>query len=114
MNATIPRVTEQQVMRVIRVTFIISLPLLFFGTAAYFSPDAWTTYELANTIGGDFYRENTAREHFTGSLYSSAFPPLWPLIIALFTPLTHTIYGSHIAAFLSYGGLADAAQVVER
>lgn len=110
MNVTLPLITEQQVIRVIRVTFIVSLPLLFFGTATYFSPDAWTAYELANTIGGDFYRENTAREYFTGNLYSSAFPPLWPLIIALFTPLTHNIYGSYLAACVAYGAFALAAE----
>ncbi|MEO8336179.1 MAG: hypothetical protein ABI664_14465, partial [bacterium] len=102
--------TDAELAYVIRVTSVISLVLLFFGISSYFSPDAWTTYEVANSIGRDFYRANTAREYSTGSLYSSAFPPVWPVIVAGFTRLTGNIYGSYLAAFLAYIGFAIAAE----
>lgn len=110
MKLSFSQPTEEQVTRVIRMTCLLSLPLLIFGTASFFSPDAWTAYELSNTVFGDFYRETTAREYSTGGHYSSAFPPLWPVIIALFKPLTGDIYGSFLAAFVAYVLFALAAE----
>ena len=110
MNASSSRLTEAQVMRVLRVTCVVMLPLLVFGTASFFSPDAWTAYEMSNTVFGDFYRETTAREYSTGGFYSSAFPPVWPVIMALFKPLTGNIYGSFIAAFVAFALFAIAAE----
>ena len=110
MTFSFPRLTEGQVTRVIGVACLLSLPLLIVCTASFFSPDAWTAYEISNTVFGDFYRENTAREYSTGGFYSSAFPPLWPVIIALFKPITGNIYGSFIAAFVAYALFALAAE----
>ena len=97
-------------------TFAASLVALFIAlpSVSRFSPDAWTVYELAGTIGRDFFRANTAREYVTGSAYSSAFAPAWPLVVALFTQLTGNIYGSYVASFLSYGAFAAAAELFGR
>ncbi|MBX7103788.1 MAG: hypothetical protein K1X57_06890 [Gemmataceae bacterium] len=43
------------------------------------SADVWSNYELSNTVGRDFYRQNTARSFETDHPYSLAFPPLWPV-----------------------------------
>ena len=110
MNLSLSRLTEEQVERAIRVACLLSLPLLLFGNTSFFSPDAWTAYEISNTVFGDFYRENTAREYSTGGFYSSAFPPLWPVIMAVFKPLTGNIYGSLLAAFVAYALFALAAE----
>jgi hypothetical protein len=110
MTLSFRRLTEEQVMRMICVTCLLTLPLLIVGTASFFSPDAWTAYELSNTVFGDFYRQTTAREYSTEGLYSSAFPPIWPVIMALFKPLTGNIYGSFLAAFVAYGMFALAAE----
>ncbi len=47
-----------------------------------YSPDSWAYVDLAKTLFSDFYRIGHARSWLTGS-YSAAFPPLWPLVIAL-------------------------------
>jgi hypothetical protein len=78
------------------------------------SPDAWTVYELAQTVGGDFFRVSTVREYTTGSAYSSAFAPLWPVVVSLFAWITGNIYGSYVAAFLAFAGFAAAAELVAR
>jgi hypothetical protein len=110
------RFTEPFVSRLIAIAFGISLVVLAVAlpAASHFSPDSWTVYELSRTIGSDFFKANTAREYSTGSLYSSAFAPLWPLIVALFTRFTGNIYGSYIAAFVAYGAFAIAAEALGR
>lgn len=47
----------------------------------YDSPDAWSFFELSDTIGRDFYRQSSARSFEVDHPYSLAFPPLWPATI---------------------------------
>ena len=105
-------VAKRQLLRIATATLVLSLVALFIALPAVsrLSPDAWTVYELAGTIGRDFFHSNTAREYATGSAYSSAFAPLWPLIVALFTRLTGNIYGSYVASFFSYAAFAAMAE----
>ena len=102
--------------RVVVATFAVSLLALFVAlpSVSQFSPDAWTVHELAGTIGRDFFRANTAREYATGSSYSSAFAPAWPLVVALFRLITGNIYSGYIASFLSYAAFAAAAELFGR
>jgi hypothetical protein len=101
------------------VIFALSLGALFvalpsmqrYGT---FSPDAWTVYELARTVGGDFFRANTAREYVTGSTYSSAFAPLWPVIVSAFSQIIGNIYAGYVAAFFAYAAFAVSAELFAR
>jgi hypothetical protein len=99
--------------------FAVSLGALFIALPSIprygtFSPDAWTVYELARTVGGDFFRANTAREYATGSAYSSAFAPMWPLIVSVFSRITGNIYSGYLAAFLAYAAFAGAAELFAR
>lgn len=48
-----------------------------------FSADSWSYLELSNTVFGDFFRYNTLRQFENDIPYSSSFPPLWPVAIAL-------------------------------
>ena len=68
-------------MRIVWAMFALALAALFVALPAVpgysiLSEDAWTVYELAQTVGGDFFRASTVREYATGSDYSSAFAPL--------------------------------------
>jgi hypothetical protein len=45
--------------------------------------DGWSYYELSNTVFADFYRANTQRQMELHTEYSTAFPPLWPILIAI-------------------------------
>jgi hypothetical protein len=72
--------------------------------------DSWTYFELARSFGRDFYAVSTVREFQTGSPYSSAFPPLWPAIIATFSRLGFGMFGSYLASFISFGLFAAAAE----
>lgn len=49
-----------------------------------FTPDTWAYWELSKTIlGGDFYQISGWRNFQSLHPYSTSFPPLWPLLIAL-------------------------------
>jgi hypothetical protein len=48
-----------------------------------FSQDSWSYFELSKTIfGGDFYRFNTIRSHFSEQ-YSAAFPMGYPVALSV-------------------------------
>jgi hypothetical protein len=91
---------------------ILALGLLVIST---FSFDSWSVYELSQTPGDRFFEANTSRAYYgADSLYSTAFAPLWPIVIALFTPITENIYGSYIASFVCFAGFAIAAEELGR
>jgi len=52
-----------------------------------FSPDSWSYFELSKTVFNDFFRFNTWRSYQFTPPYSSSFPPLWPVLIALWNQL---------------------------
>ena len=110
---------DRQLMRMASAVFALSLVALAIAFPAidrfsHFSADSWTVYELAHSVGGDFFRANTVREFRTGSAYSSAVAPLWPIVVSLFTRITATIYGSYLASFLAYTAFAAAAELFAR
>ena len=49
-----------------------------------FSPDSWSYLELSDSVFTDFYRVSTVRQFESTSAYSTAFPPLWPVCLAVF------------------------------
>jgi hypothetical protein len=57
---------------------------LLLGNKLAYSPDSWALYELSRTVfGGDFYAVRHIRNFEQAGIYSSSFPPLWPVLIAL-------------------------------
>lgn len=68
--------------------------------APYFIVDSWSYLELSNTIFKDFYRYNTLRQFENPSPYSQAFPPLWPVLLALVRKLADLgIYTGYLINF---------------
>lgn len=66
------------------IAALVLLPLLLSVIAAPdYSPDSWALYELAKTVFSDFYRFSHFRSFTSASEYSSAFAPLWPMLIAM-------------------------------
>lgn len=72
--------------------------------------DSWTYFELASSMGRRFYAVSTIREFQTDGAYSSAFPPLWPAIIATFARLGAGMFGAYLASFLSLGAFCVVAE----
>ena len=68
-----------------------------------FSPDSWVYYALSRSIWSDFYHVTYLRSFVSDSAYSSAFPPLWPLLWSVMDKLT---------GLGAQGGLAVAALAV--
>lgn len=64
----------------------------------HFTPDSWTLFELARSVFTDFYHVETIREYAFASEYSASFPPLWPVIVAVFTKLFVTETGAGLIA----------------
>lgn len=76
-----------------------------------YSPDSWAVYELSQTIFGDFYRFTHWRSYASDAAYSSAFPPLWPMLVAA----TDAAFGTGLrtglylafAAFVAFAMLSE-------
>lgn len=77
-----------------------------------FSPDSWALWELAQTIGGDFYRFTHWRSYASTAPYSASFPPLTPVLIALADALFGS--GPRTGVFLAFAAFAAFALVSER
>lgn len=77
-----------------------------------YSPDSWSYVELARTVFDDFYRVTTLRYFGGVTEYSAAFPPLWPVEIAVVDRLTglgpRTGYVLTFVCFLTLTGLSEA------
>ncbi len=110
------KVSERGTDRAIVSCFVISLVALFVTLPAIdpFTFDSWSTLELARSVGHDFFRANTAREYSSGSAYSSAFPPVWPLVVSFFSLAIGNIYATYLAAIASYVAFAVAAEWLGR
>ena len=95
------------------VAALIVLPLfLNVLVAPPFSPDSWAFYELSKTVFGDFYRFSHWRSYGDAGAYSSAFPPLYPVLIALVDGAfgTGARTGLYIAfaAFIAFATLSES------
>lgn len=98
------------------VLLALLIPLLLSVWAAPpYSPDSWAFYELSRTIFGDFYRFDHFRSYASMSDYSSAFPPLWPTLIALVDEVLGTGARSGLLlAFTSFAGFALVSESIAR
>ena len=76
--------------------------------------DSWTYYELARSIGDQFYAVTTVREFQTDGRFSSAFPPLWPAIVATFARSGLGMLGTYLASFASLVAFCLAAERLAR
>lgn len=53
-----------------------------------YSSDSWSLYELSRTVSNDFYSVRHIRNYEQVGSYSSSFPPLWPILVALADQIT--------------------------
>lgn len=80
-----------------------------------YSPDSWAFYELSRTVFGDFYRFSHFRSYASASPYSSAFPPLHPVLIASVDALFSTGARTGLMiAFASFIGFAAVSELIVR
>lgn len=103
------RSTVIGVLGAIGVAYLAVIQLI--GVAA-FSPDSWSFFELARTVfGGDFYRFNTHRSHFSEH-YSASFPFGFPIALAVL----HGVVGAvpEAAQYLNVAVMLATAYVVVR
>lgn len=88
------------------VTLVIFLTGIYFP---YFLVDSWTYFELSKSIFKDFYHVNTLRQFESAPQYSNAFPPLWPVLLALARGLADLgIYTGYVLNFFVCIGLLAA------
>ena len=94
------------------VSTVVGLGILFVLAPSRFRfwYDSWTYYELARSIGDRFYAVNTVREFQTDGRFSTAFPPLWPVIVATFARSGLGMIGSYLASFASFVAFSLAAE----
>lgn len=92
--------------------FAAAVTLIVFLTAIFtpvFIVDSWSYFELSKKIFTDFYRINTLRQYEIHTLYSNAFPPLWPILLAAFhRALDLGIYSGTVLNFAVCLGLLAA------
>lgn len=91
---------------------LLMLPLLISAiTVPDYSPDSWTLYELSNTVFRDFYQFSHFRSYGSSSAYSSAFPPLWPVLIAIADAIFGT--GARTGIYLAFASFTGFALISE-
>lgn len=67
--------------------FAAAITIAVFAAGIYandFTVDSWSYLELSKTVFHDFYRFHTLRQFENVSPYSNSFPPLWPVLLAVF------------------------------
>lgn len=77
-----------------------------------YSPDSWALYELSKTVFSDFYRFTHYRSYSSTSEYSSAFAPLWPVVIAVVDAVLGT--GARTGLYLAFASFFAFALVAEQ
>jgi len=92
------------------IVFIVSMNMLSTLIQPYtFSPDSYATYSLSKTVFKDFYHSPLIRSfplNCSDILYSSSFPPLFPVLIALINLIFPMgIYAGIFVNFLSLVGI---------
>lgn len=95
---------------------LVMVPLLLCAVAEpQYLPDSWALYELSRTVFGDFYQFSHFRSYGSSSPYSSAFPPLWPSLIAIVDGVLATGARTGIyLAFASFIGFALVSELIGR
>lgn len=99
--------------KAIRVAFLLSFGAVVFGllVTSHFSFDSWSIYELSPTRGRSFFSVATTRSYAAGqSEFSTAFAPLWPVLVTPFLFAFGNIYGLYAAAVVCFAAFAMAAE----
>lgn len=79
------------------------------------SPDSWTLFELGKSIPTDFYHLHIRRSFWSDSLYSAAFPPLWPTLLMVFDRLTGLgATSGYYLSILAWLGFCAASEMAGR
>ena len=95
------------------IAALVLLSLLLSVVAApNYSPDSWAFYELSKTVFSDFYRFSHFRSYASESEYSSAFAPLWPILIGLVDGALGT--GARTGLYLAFLSFFGFVLVSER
>ena len=99
------------------LVFIVAVCVVlpFFLTALIeprYSPDSWAYYELGRSVFEDFYRFFHFRSYSGTSAYSSSFPPLFPVLIAVFEYAFNT--GARTGMYLAFSAFLIFALVSEK
>lgn len=91
---------------------LVVLPLLLgvLVTPPY-TPDSWALYELSRTVFADFYRFAHFRSYADASPYSAAFPPLFPVLIAVVDGVFGT--GARTGLYVAFASFIVFATVSE-
>lgn len=96
----------------VAVLMALLAPLLMAVIAAPpYSPDSWALWELAQTMGADFYRFTHWRSYASASPYSASFPPLTPIAIAVVDRVLGT--GPRTGLYIAFAAFALFALVSE-
>lgn len=87
---------------------VVAVALLLGGVrGGHFTLDTWTYYELSQNIFTDFQRVWTYRAFYFEQPYSIAYPPLFPLTIAIVDRLTGMAWGGTLVVnVLAFGAFA--------
>ncbi|MEO1488658.1 MAG: glycosyltransferase family 2 protein, partial [Pseudomonadota bacterium] len=94
---------------------VVAPLLLSVVVAPPYSPDSWAFWELAQTVFGDFYRITHFRSYANDVGYSSAFPPLFPSLIALIDAALGTgVRTGLYLSFACYIGFATVSELIGR
>ncbi len=88
---------------------LLSARCLQFWAAPPFSPDSWSYWELAQSVGREFFRIHTWRQFQFEAPYGVSFPPLWPIMIAAADNVLGLAYRSAIALNMLIATLTAAA-----
>jgi multidrug transporter EmrE-like cation transporter len=95
------------------LTVLVAVPLFAsMVIAPRYSPDSWALYELSQTLWDDFYRFSHLRSYASDAPYSSAFPPLYPTLIALIDGVFAT--GPRTGLYLAFACFIGFALVSEQ
>lgn len=79
---------EKRIGKSLYILSSLLICLYFYGGVDIFSPDSWSYYELSKTIFSNFYHVNTIRQYAYLSDYGCSFPPLLPVLMAIFSFFT--------------------------
>ena len=93
-----------------RAALVLALPMiamvaLFLRHLSHppYGADAWFYFELSRSVFHDFYRVVTERSFMLDGPYSAAFPPRWPVLIAVTDAVTGLgARSGYVLAFLAF------------
>ncbi|MCX9147986.1 glycosyltransferase family 2 protein [Erythrobacter sp. WG] len=100
----------------VAILLALLAPLLWSVVAAPpYSPDSWALWELAQSVFGDFYRFTHWRSYASDLPFSTSFPPLTPVLIAILDAAMGTGPRTGLyLAFACFAGFALTSEAIGR